>query len=83
MVSVIEGPVTDNLDSRYEVYRFGAILMLHQFALKAPSMIYPRVNDILAKIWVPLRDSRVSAVFTCVTTSLIDRRQWSENGLLC
>lgn len=47
-------------DSRQEVGRFSGVLVLHQFAYNAPGLFHPFVPRVLEKIWIPLRDSRVS-----------------------
>ncbi|WOO83672.1 Serine/threonine-protein kinase tor2 [Vanrija pseudolonga] len=45
-------------DTRQEVSRFSAVLLLHQFADNSPGLFMPFVPRVLDKIWVPLRDSR-------------------------
>lgn len=45
-------------DSRSEADRFSAVLLLHQFALFAPSQFYIFIPRVLKSIWIPLRDSR-------------------------
>lgn len=56
-------------DSRQEVNRFSAVLLLHQFAVHDPLHFHPFVLRVLEKIWVPLRDSRVSVFLRCRLTS--------------
>lgn len=55
----LRAPLIDS-DSRQEVGRFSAVLLLHQFSLYAPGQFYPFIPRVLEKIWIPLRDSRVS-----------------------
>ena len=59
-------------DSRQDASRFSGVLILHQLAQNAPSHVYPNVQGVLDKIWIPLRDSRVCPSITGEDGSLID-----------
>nr|ODN92931.1 atypical/PIKK/FRAP protein kinase [Cryptococcus depauperatus CBS 7855] len=45
-------------DTRQEVNRFSATLLLTAFARSAPAVFFPYISKVLDKIWIPLRDGR-------------------------
>lgn len=73
-------------DSRQEVGRFSAVLLLHQFALYAPGQFYPFIPRVLEKIWIPLRDSRTmvrerASMLLSACLDILKSRERSSNEI--